>query len=385
MTLEDLGVTIPVLPELDDLTVGGLICGVGVETSSHRHGLFTHSCIEYELVTADGELKRCSATENEELFRAIPWSHGTLGFLVGVTMKIVESKPWIKLDYEPYHDKAEAIAAFSEASYSDEYDFVESLIYANDKWVLMKGVLVDKPDETVGNVNKIGAYYKQWFFKHVERFLNEPDIQLTEFVPLRDYYHRHTRSLFWEMQDIVTFGNHWLFRYTLGWAMPPNVSMLKRCQTEEVRRLYELFHVVQDMLVPLSALSDSVDVMERDFDVYPAWICPMRIFPEDAGFLKPTSSGEEMFVDVGIYGVPGSGSGNPGKTDYIAQPSSRRVEDFVRSVEGYQMLYADMYQSKKEFREMFDHSLLDKIRSTSEATMRAFPEVFDKVNKKARV
>lgn len=47
--------------------------------------------------------------------------------------------------------------------------------------------------------------------------------------------------------------------------------------------------------------------------------------------------------------------------------------------------YADMYQSKKEFREMFDHSLLDKIRSTSEATMRAFPEVFDKVNKKARV
>ena len=107
MTLEDLGVTIPVLPELDDLTVGGLICGVGVETSSHRHGLFTHSCIEYELVTAEGELKRCSATENEELFRAIPWSHGTLGFLVGVTMKIVESKPWIKLDYEPYHDKAE--------------------------------------------------------------------------------------------------------------------------------------------------------------------------------------------------------------------------------------------------------------------------------------
>ena len=37
----------------------------------------------------------------------------------------------------------------------------------------------------------------------------------------------------------------------------------------KVRRLYELFHVVQDMLVPLSALSESVDVMERDFDVYP--------------------------------------------------------------------------------------------------------------------
>ena len=26
-----------VLPELDDLTVGGLVCGVGVETSSHKY------------------------------------------------------------------------------------------------------------------------------------------------------------------------------------------------------------------------------------------------------------------------------------------------------------------------------------------------------------
>jgi delta24-sterol reductase len=384
MTLEHLGVTIPVLPELDDLTVGGLICGVGVETSSHRHGLFTHSCIEYELVTADGELKKCSETENPELFRAIPWSHGTLGFLVGATMKIVESKPWIRLEYEPYHSKADAIASFKDATDCDDFDFVESLVYSNDNWVVMKGVLVDEPGSD-GVVNKIGQYWKPWFFTHVERFLNEDNMTKTEYVPLRDYYHRHTRALFWEMQDIVTFGNHWLFRYTLGWAMPPNVSMLKRCQTEEVRRLYELFHVVQDMLVPLSSLSESIDVMERDFDVYPAWICPMRIFPEDSGFLKPTSKGEEMFVDVGIYGVPGSGSGRPGKTDYIAAPSSRRVEDFVREVEGYQMMYADMYQTREEFREMFDHTLLDKIRAESESTMRAFPEVFDKVNKNARV
>ena len=33
-----LGYTIPVLPELDDLTVGGLVSGVGIETSSHRYG-----------------------------------------------------------------------------------------------------------------------------------------------------------------------------------------------------------------------------------------------------------------------------------------------------------------------------------------------------------
>lgn len=74
------------------------------------------------------------------------------------------------------------------------------------------------------------------------------------------------------------------------------------------------------------------------------WVCPMRIFDEDRGFCKPTDSGEEMFVDVGVYGVPGSGSGRPGKTGFVAAKACRAVEKFVRDVGGYQMLYADMYQ-----------------------------------------
>lgn len=39
-TLSRLGWTIPILPELDDLTVGGLVMGTGIETSSHKYGLF---------------------------------------------------------------------------------------------------------------------------------------------------------------------------------------------------------------------------------------------------------------------------------------------------------------------------------------------------------
>jgi delta24-sterol reductase len=49
-----LGWTLPVLPELDDLTVGGLVSGVGIETSSHIHGLFQHICVSFEIVMPDG-------------------------------------------------------------------------------------------------------------------------------------------------------------------------------------------------------------------------------------------------------------------------------------------------------------------------------------------
>lgn len=72
-----------------------------------------------------------------------------------------------------------------------------------------------------------------------------------ELIPLRHYYHRHTRSLFWEVSDIVPFGNAPWFRYLLGWTMPPKPSLLKITETPTTKRLYELYHVVQDMLVPI--------------------------------------------------------------------------------------------------------------------------------------
>lgn len=63
--------------------------GTGVESSSHIYGLFQHTCLSYELVLADGSLINCSPNENSDLFYAVPWSYGTLGFLTAVEIKIL--------------------------------------------------------------------------------------------------------------------------------------------------------------------------------------------------------------------------------------------------------------------------------------------------------
>lgn len=88
-TLAKVGWTIAIVPELDDLTVGGLVMGTGVESSSHIYGLFQHICESFELVLADGSLVQCSKTENADLFYAVPWSYGTLGFLTAAEIKIL--------------------------------------------------------------------------------------------------------------------------------------------------------------------------------------------------------------------------------------------------------------------------------------------------------
>lgn len=48
------------------------------------------------------------------------------------------------------------------------------------------------------------------------------------------------------------------------------------------------------------------------------------------------------------------------------------------------MMYADSYMTREEYREMFDHTLYDKMRKELDC-IKAFPEVYDKVNRKARI
>jgi FAD/FMN-containing dehydrogenase len=129
--LQPLGYSLPVVPELDALTVGGLVNGVGIESSSHLHGLFQHQCLSFQIVTCEGELVACNKTANEDLFKSIPWSHGTLGFLVSVEIKIIVVMPYVELTYNPFYSKEEAILYFSSAVKENSYDFIEGLQYTD--------------------------------------------------------------------------------------------------------------------------------------------------------------------------------------------------------------------------------------------------------------
>ena len=69
------------------------------------------------------------------------------------------------------------------------------------------------------------------------------------------------------LQDIVPFGNNIIFRILCGWMVPPKVSLLKLTQGETVKKLYENHHMVQDMLVPMDKLNDSLDCFHQQVNV----------------------------------------------------------------------------------------------------------------------
>ncbi|MCF7971735.1 MAG: FAD-binding protein [Methylococcaceae bacterium] len=375
--LKPLGWSLAVVPELDALTVGGLINGFGIESSSHKYGLFQSICESLEIVTANGDLVKCSKEENSELFYAIPWSYGSLGFLVCAEIKIIPSKDYVQLSYIPFKSKHAFIERFTEESLkpaNEAYDFIEGLMYSEQEGVLMLGNFADKVPSGKTK-NAINNFWKPWFYEHVRAILKQ-NTEQEEWIPLRHYYHRHTRSLFWEMALIIPFGNSPWFRYLLGWMSPPEVSLLKLTDTETLHKLYDAHHMDQDFLLPLSNLDKSLTYFDKEVDFYPLWLCPMRIFATPIrGMINPLPN-EQMFVDVGIYG-------EPNVDNYNSKETTRKLEAFMRDMGGFQALYADTFQTREEFREMFDHSLLDKLREQTGA-VKAFPEPFDKVSRAAR-
>eukprot|EP00457_Paulinella_chromatophora_P003862 gb/GEZN01003870.1/.p1 GENE.gb/GEZN01003870.1/~~gb/GEZN01003870.1/.p1 ORF type:complete len:541 (+),score=51.93 gb/GEZN01003870.1/:28-1650(+) len=396
------GYTLPVLPEMDDLTVGGLFMGVGIETSSHKFGLFNDSILSADVVLADGKLVTCSREANRDLFDALPWSYGTLGLLVSCTIRIVPCKPYVRVQYIPIKSQEESVKKFieyaSKCDGKDATDFVEALAYSETEMVLMPAYYASKEEaESSGLVNTISWWWKPWFYKHVETILRggKPTI---EYIPLRDYYHRHTKSIFWEAEDILPFGNNWIFRWSLGWLMPPKVSFLKLTTVGPLRKKLEEAHVIQDMLLPVSQMAKGLDAFKTHYDLFPLWICPYRAYdystapgaeghryflrkPQANSTDNKTGMKYEMYVDLGAYGIP---KAVRDKQPFDAVEKGQIVETIVMENRGFQMLYADSYLSQTDFERMFDHTHYQKMKKQYDPKS-AFPTVFEKVCKKAQV
>ncbi|XP_050372141.1 delta(24)-sterol reductase [Argentina anserina] len=381
-----LNLALAVVAEFDDLTVGGLINGYGIEGSSHIFGLFSDTVVAYEIVLANGQLVRATQdNEYSDLFYAIPWSQGTLGLLVAAEIKLIDIKEYMRLTYKPVKGNLQEIAQAYSDSFAPRFggldepgaipervpEFVETMIYSPTEAVCMTGRYASKEEaKKKGNViNEVGWWFKLWFYQHAEKALKKGEF--VEYIPTRQYYHRHTRSIYWEGKLILPFADQFWFRFLLGWMMPPKISLLKATQGEAIRNYYHDMHVIQDMLVPLYKVGDALEWVHHEMEVYPIWLCPHRLYKSpvktmiyaEPGFEHQRRQGDtpysQMYTDVGVYYAPG-----PVLRGEVFDGSEavRKMESWLIENHGFQPQYAVSELDEKKFWTMFDAGHYDYCR-----------------------
>lgn len=392
-----MNLAIAVVSELDDLTVGGLVNGYGIEGSSHIYGLFADTLVALEVILADGRVVRATKdNEYSDLFYAIPWSQGTLGLLVAAEIKLIPIKEYMRLTFQPVRGTLREMSQM----YADTFtprdgdqakvpDFVESLIYTPTEGVFMTGRYASGEEaRRKGNtINRIGWWFKPWFYQHAQTALNRGEF--VEYIPTRQYYHRHTRPLFWEMKLILPFGDLCLFRWLLGWLMPPKIALLKITQGEAIRKYYHDMHVIQDMLLPLHKVADALEFLHREMEVYPIWLCPHRLFKlpvktmvyPEPGFEQHRRQGDtsyaQMFTDIGVYYAPGPVLRGE---EFDGAEAVRRLEEWLIQNHGFQPQYSVSELSEKNFWRMFDAGLYEQCRRKYKA-VGTFMDVYYKSKK----
>ena len=140
---------------------------------------------------------------------------------------------------------------------------------------------------------------------HVEKYMNE-DVQKggnVEYIPTHDFYHRQNRAYFWLLKYVMPFANNVIFRYLLGWTMPPKFSLLKLMRQKLVPEQANVdLDVLQDFGFKLQDLKHALQFLHEQTEVNPIWLCPTRhCIPEG---LEEYSifRREDVHVDIGIYG-----------------------------------------------------------------------------------
>jgi delta24-sterol reductase len=376
--------------EMEDATLGGLAMAQGMTTHSHICGLLSETVVEYEVITGNGNVVIVREdNEHADLFRALPMSHGSLGLLVSLKLRVVPARKYVLLTYQPMleatelHDKYTDVLNKAATNHPETPFFVEAIAYSRQESVLMTGHLVDDIDSSIGQMNSIGMWYKPWFYKHVETILSNRKV-VTEYIPMRDYLMRHDRSMCMTMGTIIPYGNHPIFRFFLGWLLPPQLSFMKSSHTKETREASVRKQCYQDICFPASMFLKALDVNDRLFNIYPLLVYPCKVI--NRGGLVKVGNREkhqlgdgsyvQMNMNLGIYGIP------PELKNDVFQlfpmvGRVRKLEQWLRDNNGFQHTYCDSFQTKNEFHHMFDHIQYNKMRNTYGAEGK-FPTVYDK-------
>lgn len=125
------GLTPPTLVDFLELTVGGTLSLGGIGSQAFRHGPNVDNVLELQVVTGEGELVTCSATQNPALFDSARSGLGQFGLIVRARVRLIAAPPNARL-YQAFYSSLPAFLSDQEKLIDDRrFDTLQGFAVPN--------------------------------------------------------------------------------------------------------------------------------------------------------------------------------------------------------------------------------------------------------------
>jgi len=335
------GLVPTVVPELKTITVGGAVAGCSLESMSFVYGGFHDACLEYEVVTAQGDVLFCTPSNEYSLvFQMMHGSFGTLGILTKLKFGLVPAKPFVKMTYETHLTLPEYKAAIARRFVARDVDFMDGIIHSPAKWVLSLGEFVDEAPYT-------HAY--DWTRVYYESTAKRKE----DYLRTKDYFFRYDRGV------TNVHPKSFLGRLLLGKVVDSDrlLRIAKQLRKVVLPKSHEA-DVTPDMFNPFARLDDFFAWYQDTIDFYPLWYVPYRLGREYEWIDPLVLAGvdDELFIDIAIYGCKQA----PGRNHY------REIEEALARMNGIKTLISYNYYSPEEFWRTFNKPNYDAVKKLTD-------------------
>ena len=349
-----------VTPELKHITVGGAIVGIGIESDCFRHGFVHDGLVEADVLLGDGRVVRCSGTENADLFRALPNSYGTLGYILRAKMRLMPAAPYVHLHTTRMSDVDQFLEAMRAATERPDVDFVEGLFYTPTRLLLTVSRFVNHAEPA-------DILRRNIFYKLIEE---QPDVDLAT----KDYLFRYDPDWFWNVPQTGVYN---AFRRFAPASMR-NSGFYKRYVETKNRWLRRLGlwrddgeePLIQDWEVPWEHAAEITRfALENvDLDGRPWIVTPIRTPATPT--LYPVRA-NTLYYNLGCYCQV---KRPPGKGKYYY---TRILDRKCFELGGVKMLYSSTFLSQPEFDRIYNGAAYARLKQKYDPERR-LPTLFEK-------
>ncbi|WP_300008047.1 FAD-binding oxidoreductase [Pseudonocardia sp.] len=353
-----------VVPQLKTITLGGAVTGLGIESTSFRHGLPHESVREMDVLLPGGDLVTVTPDgEHADLFAGFANSYATLGYALRLVIDLQPVATHVRLEHRRV-PTGELAAVIREACASDA-DFVDGVVFTRDEQYLTLGYFTDDP----GPVSDYTG--QQVFYRSVRE-------RTVDYLTVHDYLWRWDTDWFW--CSAALGAQHPLVRriwpgrlrrsdvYRRIVALDRRTRFSGRVRT--LLRQPQEEPVIQDVEIPVDRLPEFLDAFQRDVGIEPVWLCPLRLRGRSTWPLYPMAA-DELYVNVGFWSTVPEIPGDP-------EGHNRRVEELVAELGGHKSLYSTVHYDEPEFWEHYNGPAYRLLKERYDPDGR-LPDLYSKV------